>query len=269
MVKVTREQRLKVSTVSLLGGIISIAIMSFVFAHPDSAAGAFLLDRHTENFFYPFTIQNVMWLMFWVSCGELWVRFNQAKLETEQISKRYLPEDDEVVLQAQDLGPFYQKAQPIAKERTFYLQRLIVRCILQFQGSRSVNQANSLLNSSLELFQHELELKYAMLRYLVWLIPTLGFIGTMVGIAFALDYAATLEDPRSPTLLAEITGRLGVAFYTTLLSLVQSVLLVFALHIVQSREEMALNQSGQYCLDNLINRLYEKQAGGETPARTK
>lgn len=252
------EQRLKASGVSLIGGVVSIAIMSLIFAHPDSAAGAFLLDRHTENFPYPFTIQNVMWLMFWIGCGELWVRFNQAKLEMEQMSKRYLPEDDEVMLRARDLGAFYQKVRPRAEERPFFLQRLIARCILQFQGSRSVNQANSLLNSSLELFQHELELKYAMLRYLVWLIPTLGFIGTVVGIAFALDYAANVDDPQDPTLLAEITGRLGVAFYTTLLALVQSALLVFALHIAQGREEMALNQSGQYCLDNLINRLYEK-----------
>ena len=252
------EQRLKVCGVSLLGGVVSIAVMSIIFDHPDSGAGAFLLDRHTENFPYPFTIQNVMWLMFWVGCGELWVRFNQAKLEMEQMSKRYLPEDDEVMLRARDLGSFYQKVKPIAEERAFYLQRLIMRCILQFQGSHSVNQANSLLNSSLELFQHELELKYAMLRYLVWLIPTLGFIGTVVGIAFALDYAANIEDPQDPALLAGITGRLGVAFYTTLLALVQSALLVFALHIAQSREEMALNQSGQYCLDNLINRLYEK-----------
>ena len=196
--------------------------------------------------------------MFWVGCGELWVRFNQAKLEMDQISKRYLPEDEEAMLRARDLGVFYRKVRPMAEERTFYLQRLIMRCILQFQGSHSVNQANSLLNSSLELFQHELELKYAMLRYLVWLIPTLGFIGTVVGIAFALDYAANIEDPQDPTLLAGITGRLGVAFYTTLLALVQSALLVFALHIAQSREEMALNRSGQYCLDNLINRLYEK-----------
>ena len=252
------EQRLKASVISLLGGVVSIAIMSLIFGHPESAAGAFLLDRHTENFPYPFTIQNVMWLMFWLGCGELWVLFNQAKLEMEQVAKRYLPEDDAVMLRARDLGSFYQKVRPMAEERPFYLQRLIMRCILQFQGSHSVNQANSLLNSSLELFQHELELKYAMLRYLVWLIPTLGFIGTVVGIAFALDYAANVEDPQDPTLLAEITGRLGVAFYTTLLALVQSALLVFALHIAQSCEEMALNQSGQYCLDNLINRLYEK-----------
>ncbi len=255
---INREQRLIASVVSLSGGILYIAALSFVFDQPSSIAGDFLLDRNSKNFSYPFTIQNLMWLLFWFGCGELCVRFNQAKLEMQQISKGYLPEGDEVMLQAHELGPLHQKSMPVARERTFYLPRLIGRCILQFQGSRSVNQANSLLNSSLELFQHELDLKYSMLRYLVWLIPTMGFVGTVLGIALSLDYAAKIVDPHDPTLLRQITGRLGVAFYTTLLALVQSILLVFALHIAQTREEMALNQSGQYCLDNLINRLYEK-----------
>ena len=115
------EQRLKVNGISLLGGVISIAIMSLIFDHPDSAAGAFLLDRHTATFWYPFTLQNVMWLMFWVGCGELWVRFNQARLELQQIAKSYLPEEDEVVLRAQDLGDLYQKVRPLAEERVFFL----------------------------------------------------------------------------------------------------------------------------------------------------
>lgn len=43
-----------------------------------------------------------------------------------------------------------------------------------------------------------------------------------------------------------------------MLALIQSALLVLAQNQVQSREEGALNEAGQYCLDNLINRLYEK-----------
>ena len=92
--------------------------MSLIFEHPDSAAGAFLLDRHTENFPLPvYDSKTSMWLMFWIGCGELWVRFNQANLEMEQMAKRYLPEDDEVMLRARDLGSFYQKVKPIAEER--------------------------------------------------------------------------------------------------------------------------------------------------------
>ncbi len=249
------KQRITVFGISLIAGVVFLAVMSVIYTR-ESHLGIFLLDRAAN--YYPFTVQNTMWLMFWVGCGELYVRFHQSRLEVAQISKKYLPEDDEIMLEKEYLGPFYEKVRPVEGERIFFLPRLIARCILQFQGSRSIDQANSLLNSSLELFQHELELKYNMLRYLMWLIPTLGFIGTIMGIADALAYAASIGNPQDPTLLKEITKRLGVAFYTTLLALLQSAVLVFALHIAQGREEMALNRSGQYCLDNLINRLYEK-----------
>jgi biopolymer transport protein ExbB/TolQ len=252
------NHRLKVMGISLVIGVAVVAALSFILSSPDSRAGAFLLDRHTDGFVYPFTIQNVMWIMFFIGCGELWVRFSQSNVELAEIERHYLPEDESSMLRAEDLGAVYAKVKPEDGGQGLFLQRIIKRVILQFQASRSVDQSNSLFNSSLELFQHELELKYNMLRYLVWLIPTLGFIGTVVGIAFALDYAASVENPQDPTLLAEISGRLGVAFYTTLLALIQSAFLMFALHIAQGREEMSLNQSGQYCLDNLINRLYEK-----------
>ena len=50
-----------------------------------------------------------------------------------------------------------------------------------------MDQMVSVMNSSLELIAHRLDLRYSMLRYLVWLLPTLGFIGTVVGIAGALS----------------------------------------------------------------------------------
>ena len=34
---------------------------------------------------------------------------------------------------------------------------------------------------------------------------------------------------------------------------------MFALHVVQGREEGALNRVGEYCLKNLVNRLYERR----------
>ena len=210
---------------------------------------------------YPFTIQNLMWLMFFIGCGEIWTRLRHTGRDQAPMDDRLLPEDPEVMLRADDLGPIYRRIREGAYAEDAFLPRLIRRTILQFQGSRSVNQANSLLNSTLELCQHEIELRYNMLRYLVWLIPTLGFIGTVIGIAAALNVAGAADfanQEMMEEMMPELTSKLGVAFYTTLLALLQSALLVFALHITQAREERVLNRAGQYCLDNLINRLYEK-----------
>lgn len=211
---------------------------------------------------YPFTIQNLMWLMFFIGCGEIWTRIRQASRDREPVNARLLPEDPESMLRAADLGSIYKRVNTGGFAEDAFLPRLINRTILQFQSSRSVDQANSLLNSTLELCQHEIELRYNMLRYLVWLLPTLGFIGTVIGIALALNAVGAVDDfndtEKMAKMMPELTRKLGVAFYTTLLALLQSAILVFTLHIAQAREERGLNRAGQYCLDNLINRLYDK-----------
>ena len=245
----------------LLGGLF-VAVASLLFpARPDElSAGGILLDRASSV--YPFTIQNLMWLLFFVGLTDVTVRFLRGGRELRQMGMKLLPEDDKTMLRAQDLGPIYANVRPPPGGEIHFLQRLAARIVLQFQSGRSVGQANALLNSSLELFQHELDLKYNMLRYMVWLIPTIGFIGTVVGIALALGEAGNMPNMEDSDALGDwmkaLTGSLALAFNTTLLALLLSAVLVFLMHVAQGREETALNRAGQYCLDNLINRLYEK-----------
>ena len=200
-----------------------------------------------------------MWLVFFFGLGELFVRYLDGRAEAQQVGKGYLPEDDRTILRSKDLGEIYGRVKSEPGSDRHFLTRLIRRVILQFQSNRSVDQANSLMNSSLELYMHEIDLRYNMLRYIMWLIPSLGFIGTVIGIALALNFAgAETTDFQDPKLLSKLADRLGVAFYTTLLALLQAAVLVFLMHLTQAREEKALNDAGQYCMDNLINRLYER-----------
>ena len=240
-----------------LVGAIFIGAMSFILP---ASLGETLLDRSSE--YYPFTIQNLMWLLFYVGLSDVLVRFVRGGREMRQMRLQLLPEDEETMLRAQDLGPIYTRVRPAPLVEPNFLQRLIMRISLQFQSGRSVAQANTLLNSSLELFQHEIDLKYNMMRYMVWLIPTLGFIGTVVGIADALgeagDMPGTSDQSKLTDWMKELTSSLGLAFDTTLVALLLSAVLVFLMHVAQGREESALNRAGQYCLDNLVNRLYEK-----------
>lgn len=253
---------------SLLVGLILVGALSYVFpAGDDSVAAELLVDRNTRIFPYPFTIQNVMWLAFCVAAGELVVRHFTGRREGDQIHLGLLPEDDETILHKRDLPPIYERTVESDPERRYLLQRLLTGALLQFRNSGSVDQVNSMINVSLELYQHEIELRYNMLRYVIWLIPTLGFIGTVLGIAFAMRTAGVMfagagimEGSIGPEMMEQVTGDLGVAFYTTLLALLQSALLMFAMHVMQGKEEGALNRIGQYCLGNLSNRLHEERS---------
>ncbi len=250
------QRRIIAMAAGVTAALVLILILHFVLPGgkdgKESQIAALLLDR--GGLTYPFSIQNMMWIVFFVGMGELWLCLAISGMEYKHLRAGYLPEDDETVLMAEDLPPIYRRVKKDAGG--LFLTRLIRRVILQFQTSRAADQANALLNSSLDLFLHEIDLRYNMLRYIMWLLPTLGFIGTVQGISNALAFAGAAE-LNDPSLLSNVTVRLALAFNTTLLALVMAGILVFAMHIIQGREERALNMAGQYCLDNLINRLYE------------
>ncbi len=250
---------------SLLFGIALVGVFSFVFpAGDDSMAAELLIDRNTRIFPYPFTIQNIMWLAFCMAAGELLVRHLAGRRERKQIELGLLPEDDRTVVRQRDAAGINDRVVESDPEGRYLLQRMLTGALLQFRNSGSIDQVTSMIELSIELYQHEIELRYNMLRYVIWLIPTLGFVGTVLGIAFAMRTAGVMfagasltEASIGPEMMEQVTGDLGVAFYTTLLSLLQSAVLMFAMHVMQEREEGALNRMGQYCLRNLVNRLHE------------
>ncbi|SEH04885.1 MotA/TolQ/ExbB proton channel family protein [Candidatus Venteria ishoeyi] len=248
------SQRLITALSALIFGVFFIFTLQLLLGK-DAMSARLLLDYGENNTVYPFSVQNLMWIIFFLGLGELLERFRGGRQELFQLNKDYLPEDETTILRLKHLGDIYQKVRRQAGAKAeLFLPRLIHRVILQFNNSNSIEQANSLLNSSLDLYLHEIDLRYNMLRYIMWLIPTLGFIGTVIGITMALSYAG--EHATDVDLLSNLTQYLAVAFYTTLLALLQAAVLVFFMHIVQAREERVLNLAGQYCLDNLVNRLY-------------
>lgn len=231
--------------------IVIIAILSVTLPY-GSVAAEMLLDHHEHSIFpYPFTIQNVTYLIFAAGMADLYVRWRTALHELAFLKQRLLPEDDSAVLQIADLGPIRRRVLSLYDADNGFLPYLIDISITQLQASRSVDQAVSILTSSLDLLMHKLDLRYQSVRYISWLIPTIGFIGTVVGIAVALE----LINPQNPD-LGQVTGAMAVAFYTTLVALIISAVIVFFQHGVQKAEESALNAAGQYCLKNLINRIY-------------
>ena len=245
-----QELRPLIAALATIVAICFIALLAVTL--PDHVADV-LLDRRQT---FPFSVQSGMWIAFFIGMGELTVRALSTRLEQRQLAMGYLPQDDKTVLQVDDLRDIYRTLHRSSDLQVCFLPRLIDRCVLQFQASHSTGQSASLLNTSLEMFVHEVDLRYNMLRYICWVIPSLGFIGTVVGIGRALAIAGVEGASKDVNLLSTVTSKLAVAFDGTFLALVLASLLVFLQNVIQSKEEHALNLAGQYCLDNLINRLY-------------
>jgi biopolymer transport protein ExbB/TolQ len=90
-----------------------------------------------------------------------------------------------------------------------------------------------------------------MVRYLIWAIPSIGFIGTVRGIGQALSQA----DKALAGDIAGMTDSLGVAFNSTFVALVISIGLMFLLHQLQRLQDGLLVDTQEYCEKFLLNRI--------------
>jgi len=232
--------------------VLFIAFLTLVL-DPNGRTAALVLDRMSPHFPYPFTIQNFEHVFFFLALGELFVRWRVGIRELSFAHMGLLPEDTQTVLQAHDLSMLRHRVANQFDEEHGFLPSLIDLCILQFQSGRSVDQTVAVMTSSLELIEHRVDMRYGLVRYIAWLVPTLGFIGTVIGLGSSL--AAVPEDA-SKINLTVIAHSLSVGFDCTMVALVESAILVYILHLVNEQEEKAVNLAGTYTLRNLINRLY-------------
>jgi biopolymer transport protein ExbB/TolQ len=250
----TRPDRRLTMILAVGMGVIVIALLTLILPS-DGRAAQLILDRRSPHFPYPLTIQNALHILFFIGLGELFVRWRVATREHGFLGRRLLPEDDETVLQLADLGPIRRQVARQFDADHGFLPALIDLSVLQFQSGRSVDQTVAVMNSSLELLEHRVDMRYGLVRYIAWLVPTLGFIGTVIGLGASLAGVAAKEGGMAN--LTEVAKNLAVGFDCTMVALIQSAILVFILHLVQEKEEGTVNLVGAYTLRNLINRLYQ------------
>jgi biopolymer transport protein ExbB/TolQ len=107
------------------------------------------------------------------------------------------------------------------------------------------------------------ESSYSVPRILVWAIPLLGFIGTVIGISQAVSgFSGFLEEAGEIDQIKEgigtVTSGLAVAFDTTLLALLLSVLVMIPLVLVERLESRLLLAIDVYINENLLAKLPSK-----------
>jgi biopolymer transport protein ExbB/TolQ len=131
---------------------------------------------------------------------------------------------------------------------------MATRALLQYQSTNSTAESAAMVNATAEVAHNQSEAGYSLINYLAWSIPSLGFVGTVLGIGSALaDFG--ISGASGPP-LDRITANLGSAFDTTLVALLLSLVLMYIIHTVQAMEDRVINTAHEYCLANLVNRLF-------------
>ena len=117
--------------------------------------------------------------------------------------------------------------------------------------SSQFKDAHDIGMESCDVYLEQLDARLSLNKYILWAIPSVGFLGTVRGIGDALGRA-------DEALAGDITGvasSLGIAFNSTFTALFISLILMFVSYLLQGREERLVANYKRFIATELIGTL--------------
>lgn len=148
--------------------------------------------------------------------------------------------------------------------RSFLVERAY-RVLTHYAARYDAAEAAAAANAEAEADAASSASSFSVVKIMVWAIPILGFIGTVIGIGDAvggfsrsLDGAGQLDTIKSA--LGDVTSGLAVAFDTTLVALVASIFVMVPTSWVQKAEDQLLGDVDDHCVTLILPRLTDGAA---------
>ena len=172
--------------------------------------------------------------------------------ERALLDRTLIPLSEGISILPEDARNYSRPVQALPdKERDRLLPRALLAGLHRFQTTRNIQDVSATIKDTCETEADRLETELSIVRYIAWAIPSIGFLGTVRGIGTALGqaYQAVAGD------IVGVTVSLGVAFNSTFVALVVSILLMLLLHQLQLLQDRLVLDCQNYCDDRLIRRL--------------
>ena len=155
----------------------------------------------------------------------------------------------------EDSRELIQRINELPEEKQQYLlPQALLNAIVRFDATSSIQAAATAVREMCASWGDRLETELSIIRYIAWAIPSVGFIGTVRGIGAALSQAHQAVSGN----ITGVTQSLGVAFNSTFIALVISIVLMFFIHQVQLMQERLTLDTESYCQRYYINKLRVK-----------
>ncbi len=172
--------------------------------------------------------------------------------EQQLLDRRLLDIPDGTSVLPEDAREYSRSLEALPdREQDFLLPRTLLSALQRFATTGSIQAVSDTIKESCEVESDRLDSELSMVRYIAWAIPSIGFIGTVRGIGDALGqaYKAVEGD------ISGVTVSLGVAFNSTFVALVLSIIIMFALHQLQLSQERLVLDCQRYADRRLMRHL--------------
>ncbi len=242
-----------------IGGTVGILLLMVPLR--GNRLGAIFLDRGWVNYAETF-------LFVW-GITILFMKWKKNQHQAQAALLQLFPERLGREINSSNVGGFIDNIYkvPLALRDSIIVNR-IRKSLELFELRVDNGEVASFLSTQSDLDANRSQGSYSLLKVFLWAIPILGFIGTVMGLSAAVGSLAMGDTSDPEALKASInslTGGLGVAFDTTLLGLILSMLMSFPLSAVQKKEDETLTLIDTFCTEKLLPKLNDsRNLGADT-----
>ena len=208
-------------------------------------------ERSTYVVLRDFEQESCFILMLW-AMSLMGYKAVMASREHKILGFDLIPINQGISILPEDAREYSRPIQALSPmEQSFLLPRALLTALHRFRSTRNIQDVSNSVRAVCESESERLDSELSMIRYIAWAIPSIGFLGTVRGIGEALGQANKAAQGD----IAGVTQALGVAFNSTFVALLISIVLMFLLHQLQLSQDRLVLDTEDYCDNRLIRHL--------------
>jgi biopolymer transport protein ExbB/TolQ len=196
------------------------------------------------------------------------LKIPKLNLQRKALDLAAVPQSRDFVLNEATARTVLERTRGLVDDtRHFILLNRIDRALSNLHNIGGVSDVSTILKTQAENDENLVASSYAIIHAMIWSIPVLGFIGTVLGLSMAIGRFATVitvsqgaispaeEMTRMKEHLVGVTAGLSTAFETTLVGLGFALILHLIADLVQQRETDFLDECNDYCHAHVVSKL--------------
>jgi len=189
------------------------------------------------------------------------VKISKLRLQRRALELAAVPTHREFVLNETTAKTVLDRVRSLVDDtRYFMLLNRIDRALSNLHNIGGVSDVSTILKAQSENDENQVASSYAIIHAMIWAIPVLGFVGTVLGLSIAIRkftdaLAPTTDMAQIKDHLKQVTAGLSTAFETTLVGLAFALLLHLLSDLVQQKETDFLDECNDYCHAHVVSKL--------------
>jgi biopolymer transport protein ExbB/TolQ len=257
----------------ILAVMVASAFMGLMFyIHRGPAQDAEPFSRRLAECFVrennlPATIPATLFFFYGVVIVAL--KIPKLRLQRRALDLAAVPQSRDFALNEATARTVLERMRSLVDDtRNFILLNRIDRALSNLHNIGGVSDVSTILKGQADNDENHIAASYALVNAMVWAIPVLGFVGTVLGLKMAMARFNLGGDVgQIKDSLVPVVAGLSTAFETTLVGLVFALLLHLFSDLIQQKEMDFLDECNDYCHANVLSKLRMREGNGDSENR--